>query len=59
MPVVAEPEAVAEIELEDGVVLETDEEEEEEFIEDAADIGDDEDDMAGMIDGIEGGGEKE
>lgn len=58
MPKVAaviDPEA----ELEDDVVEDDAEEGEDTFLEDTSDIGDDEDDMAGMIDGIEGGGEKE
>ena len=52
----ADPEA----EIDDDIVVEGDEDEDEdEFLEDTSDMGDDEDDMAGMIDGIEEGGEKE
>jgi uncharacterized protein (TIGR02300 family) len=56
-PVVAEEEA--ELEVEDAT-LETDEDEEaEEFLEDASDIGEDEDDVAGVLDGVVEGEEKE
>ena len=47
-----------EVEIEDDVIVEDDEEDEDEFLEDTSDIGEDED-MAGIVDGIEEGGEKE
>jgi predicted nucleic acid-binding Zn-ribbon protein len=51
-------EAEAEIELEGDEVAAADEEDEE-FIEDAGDLGEDEDDVAGVIDGVVEGDEKE
>ena len=49
----AEVEAVEDEEEEAGVALEEGEEEEEELIEDASELGEDEDDMAEVIDNVE------
>ena len=49
----AEVEAVEEEEEEAGVALEEAEEEDEELIEDASELGEDEDDMAEVIDNVE------
>ena len=54
--VAEEPEV--ELELEEAVLGGDDADEEEEFIEDTADIGDDEEDIVGVID-VDGPGEKE
>jgi uncharacterized protein (TIGR02300 family) len=48
-----EPEVIEDDEEEEGVPLEEGEEEEEELIEDASELGEDEDDMAEVIDNVE------